>query len=179
MGSSDVLLIINGELDTPDNFQSYAILEFDVIPPAAIIYERTNTATLVLYKLKSLLERGATELTVTRLPETLLSSFDVETLNGGSFAPDPDLEVTGPTFSVTPTPEDTRVEVNVTELVFGLDGRNETNLFLKIANIGEFQLSGTGNEFYSRRYENGEFAPTLTLGVAPTTPTPAAPTVSS
>jgi hypothetical protein len=187
-GDSDVLLIVNGEVgSTQDQFQSYAIVEFDGIPLSENIFERTKTATLVLFKVISILERGATELTVSRLPESPLADLDLETLNARIVATDTDLEVEGPTFSVSPTPNVTKVEVDVTELVFELAGRDESKIFLKIANMGDFQVLGSGDEFYSKEFEDGKYAPQLKLGFVPTVSseptqaptTSAAPSVSS
>jgi hypothetical protein len=162
-GTADFFYIQNGELNTQNNLQSYAIMAFDLteIPLSANTFQGSKVATLVLHHVESFQDRGQVEITVSRLPEMPLGSLAIETLNGRIFVQDKSLEVVGPTFSVGPT--DSRVEVDITDLVFGLDGPNENKLFLKIENNGEFQLRDTGDEFYSREYENGAFAPEMMI----------------
>jgi hypothetical protein len=166
LGGEDIIYIQNGELNTQDNLQSYAIMAFDltVVPRSANIFQGPKVATLVLHHVASVQDRGEVNITVSRLPAVPFGSLAIETLDGQIFLEGKSLEVIGPTFSVSPT--DKRVEVDITDLVFGLEGPNENQLFLKIENNGDFQLRDTGDEFYSREYEDGAFAPEVMLEFA-------------
>jgi hypothetical protein len=155
LGRKDNLYVQNGELDTQDNFDSYALIAFDLtlLRPRASAFQGNKTATLVLQHVPSDLERGPAELTVFRLPETPMS---IETLNGRIFVPKD--QVRGPTFSVAPSDE--LLQVDISDLAFGIDGREpEDQLFLKLENMGAIQIRKTGDSFRSREFADGDFAP--------------------
>jgi hypothetical protein len=158
-GLRDTLYIQNGELDTQDNLDSYALVAFDLtlIPPMASVFQGNKTATLFLQHVPSNLERDPADVTVFRLPETRM---DIETLNGRIFAPRD--QVTGPTFSVTTSDE--LMQVDISDLVFGIDGWHEDQLFLKLENVGAIQTRKTGDNFRSREFQDGEFAPRIVFG---------------
>jgi hypothetical protein len=149
LGRMDTLYIQNGELDTQDNFDSYAIIAFDLtlLRPRASAFQGSKTATLVLQHVPSDLERGRpAELTVFRLPETRLS---IENLNGRIFVPKD--QVRGPTFSVAPSDE--LLQVDISDLAFGTDGREpEDQLFLKLENMGAIQIRKTSNPQNGRQF---------------------------
>ena len=162
-GTGDFIYIQNGEL-AQNNFQSYGIMAFDLteIPLSAYTFLGSKSARLVLHHLEPVVEKAQVEITVSRLPEIPLGSLAIETLSGQTFVQDKSSEVVGPTFSVSPS-TNSRVEVDITDLVFEFNGPKENKLFLKIENNGEFQLQDTGDQFYSREYEDGEFAPEVML----------------
>jgi hypothetical protein len=156
-GLEDTLYIQNGELDTQDNLNSYAAISFDLtkLPLLAMLFEGNKTATLTLHHVPSDLERDPVEITVFRFPKT---EMEIETLNSRIFQTLDKDKVKGSTFSVAPSDE--QVQVDITDLVYGIDGREaETQLFLQLKNDGAIQTRKTGDTFYSREYQKGAFPP--------------------
>jgi hypothetical protein len=151
-GGADVLYIQNGELNTQDNFDSYVLLNFD---PSEIPNQNYKKARLRLHHVPftNNIERPASTITVIRLPETRLA---IETLDGNIFQPSGG--EAGPSFTFNLM--DTVVEVDISSLVFPVTGND---LFLQLENRGAIQVRGTGDEFRSREYQQGLFAPELLL----------------
>jgi hypothetical protein len=156
-GKQDVLYIQNGELNTQDNFDSYVLLNFDLleIPNP----NRYNKARLRLHHVpltnnQNNIQRAASTITVMRLIETRLA---IETLDGNIFRPS--VQQVGPSFTVDGWA--TIVEVDISSLVFPITDGND--LFLQLENRGSLQLRGTGDEFRSREYQDGLLGPELWL----------------
>ena len=164
-GQNTELFVQNGLLDIQVNYDSVALLSFDLaqIPNMLKIYQGTKSATLQLHHVPNTSTRTEPAvISIFRLPQTV---FNIETLNDAIynvFSFTANQKVFGANFTVNVG--DTLVQVDITDLVF-LAGRNETQLLLLLENNGAIQARGTGDYFYSREYNNGAEEPAIILKV--------------
>ena len=150
-GDEDTFLIQNALDHVNQNPDSFALMEFDMsVVPFAKIKDREKIAILELFHEVSVLERTNATYTVERLASI---NVVIETLNFEIFG-FPDSGIKGPSFSVEPSDE--KVEIDITDLIFGglYEPQDDPFALIMIANYGEEQEAG--DRFRSRESQGKE-----------------------
>ena len=150
-GDEDTFLVQNALDHVNQNPDAYALLEFDMsVVPFAKIKDRRKIAILELTHEVSVLERSNATYSVERLASI---NVIIETLNYEMFG-FPENGIKGPSFSVEPADE--KVEIDVTDLIFGgiYEPEDDPLALIMIANYGEEQEAG--DRFRSRESQGNE-----------------------
>lgn len=138
-GEEDTFLIQNALDHVNEIPDAFALLKFDMSSvPFARVKDLEKSAILELTHDVSIVERDFATYTVERLVSTSLA---VESLHLGIF-PLPEDGIKGTTFNVAP--DDEKIEIDVTDLIFGglYDPEDDEQALLMLVNYGEIQEAG-------------------------------------
>ena len=146
-GTEDTFLVQNGPGFVRDDVaDAVGLLAFDVAAGLSAAGQSATAIQQITLRLShepAVWDRGAATLTIRRLPSTQMA---IETLHAGLFDPADDEGVIGPSFSVSP--DDTTVDVDVTDLLLSSDPED---VFLMVENKGAEQSQGAeGDRFFTR-----------------------------
>jgi len=144
-GDEDTFLVQNGPSIVRDEIaDAIGLIAFDLSEISSTA--EPQSFTLRLYHEPLDVDRGSSTLQIRRMPSTVLF---IESLHSSLYDPDDDEGVIGPSFVVSP--DDTIIDIDITDLVFAFNSEENDDIFLLIENKGDEQVKGAGGDrFFSR-----------------------------